>query len=128
MPWNDNANPGPWGSPPPPENKGPGSRGPKRPSGGPPPRGPGGPGFGDYQQRFIERFNAWFRGPGGRPRPSAVATLAGAVLGLWLMSGFYIVQPSERAVISTFGAFTRTEGPGLRYHVPSPIERVVRVP
>ena len=127
MPWNDNANPGPWGSPPPPENKGTGPRGPKRPS-GPPPRGPNGPGFGEYQQRFTERFNQWFRGPDGRPRTSAVAMLGGAVVGLWLMSGFYIVQPNEQAVVSTFGAFTRTAGPGLRYHVPTPIERVVKVP
>lgn len=130
MPWNDNANPGPWGSPPPPENKGPGPRGPKRPSGPPPrgPGGPGGPGFGEYGQRFTERFNEWFRGPDGRPRTAAVATLAGAVLGLWLMSGFYVVQPNERAVVSTFGAFTRTAESGLRYHIPSPVERVVKVP
>lgn len=129
MPWNDNANPGPWGSPPPPDSgKGPTPRGPRRPAGGPPPRGPGGPGFGEYQQRFTERFNEWFRGPDGRPRPSAVATIAGAVVGLWAMSGFYIVQPNEQAVVSTFGAFTRTAGPGLRYHIPAPIERVVKVP
>ena len=117
MPWNDNANPGPWGSPPPPDN-----------GKGPTPRGPGGPGFGDFQQRFIQRFNAWFRGPDGRPRPVAVATLAGAVAGLWLISGFYVVQPNEQAVVTTFGAFTRTAGPGLRYHFPAPVEGVVKVP
>jgi membrane protease subunit HflK len=131
MPWNDNANPGPWGSPPPPENgKSGGPRGPRRPSGPPPrgPGGPGGPGLGDFAQRFTQRFNEWFRGPGGRPRPVAVATLAGGVLGLWLLSGFYIVQPNEQAVVSTFGAYSRIAGPGLRYHVPSPIERIVKVP
>jgi membrane protease subunit HflK len=129
MPWNDNANPGPWGSPPPPESKGPGSRGPRRPS-GPPPKGPtpGGPGFDDFQRRFTQRFNAWFRGPDNRPRPRAVATLAGAVLGLWMLSGVYIVQPNEQAVVSTFGAYTRLAGPGLRYHFPTPVERVVKVP
>ena len=136
MPWNDNANPGPWGSPPPPENKGGsggGPRGPKRPSGpgsrGPGPGGPlGGPSLGDVQQRAIARFNAWFRGPGGRPRPRAIAMLAAGVVGLWALSGFYIVQPNEQAVVSTFGAYTRLAGPGLRYHIPTPFERVIKVP
>jgi len=130
MPWNDNANPGPWGSPPPPENKGPsGPRGPRRPS-GPPPRssGPGGPGLGDFQRRFTQQFNEWFRDPGGRPRPRAIAMLAGGVVGLWLISGFYVVQPNEEAVVSTFGAYTRLAGPGLRYHVPAPFERITKVP
>ncbi|HEX6865987.1 MAG TPA: FtsH protease activity modulator HflK, partial [Caulobacteraceae bacterium] len=133
MPWNDNANPGPWGSPPPPEkddNKGGGPRGPRRPSG---PRGGGGggsgPNFSDFQQRFGRRFSEWFRGPGGgRPRPTAIATLIGAVVGLWLLSGFYMVQPNEQGVVTTFGAYSRLAGPGLRYHLPTPVEKVVKVP
>ncbi|HYG28193.1 MAG TPA: FtsH protease activity modulator HflK [Caulobacteraceae bacterium] len=127
MPWNDNANPGPWGSPPPPENKGGGPRGPRRPSGGPTPPGkPPGAGVGPWAE-YQRRFNAWFRGPDGKPRPRAVAILAGAGAGLFLLSGTYVVQPNEQAVVTTFGAFTRTAGPGLRYHAPL-FERVTKVP
>ncbi len=133
MPWNDNANPGPWGSPPPPEkddSKGGGPRGPRRPSG---PRGGGsgggGPNFGDFQQRYGRRFSEWLRGPGGgRPRPTAVAAIIGIVVGLWLLSGFYMVQPNEQGVVTTFGAYSRLAGPGLRYHFPTPVEKVVKVP
>jgi membrane protease subunit HflK len=79
-------------------------------------------------RRYIDRFNTWFRGPDGRPRPRAVATLAAGLVGLWALSGTYIVQPNEQAVVSTFGAFTRTAGPGLRYHLPAPFERITKVP
>lgn len=126
MPWNDNANPGPWGSPPPPENKGGGPRGPRRPSGPIPPGKPPGVGVGPFAE-YQRRFNAWFRGPDGRPRPRAVAVLAAGFLGLFLLSGTFIVQPNEQAVVSTFGAFTRTASPGLSYHLPI-VERVEKVP
>jgi membrane protease subunit HflK len=47
--------------------------------------------------------------------------------GLWALSGFYMVQPNEEAVVTTFGAYSRSEAPGLRYHLPIPIERVEKV-
>ncbi len=46
-----------------------------------------------------------------------------AVLGLWMASGFYIVNPGENAVIQRFGEWSRTQAdPGLGYHLPAPIE------
>lgn len=52
--------------------------------------------------------------------------LAGiGILALWLSSGFYRVEPDQKAVVLRFGKLVRTEEPGLRYHFPSPIERVV---
>ncbi len=131
MPWNDNANPGPWGSPPPdddrrdplrrPQNQGP--RGPQRPggSGGP------GPDLGAGLERLSQRFRDFINGPGGRPRPGAIAAIVGGVVGLWLLSGFYVVQPNEQAVVTTFGAFSRTADPGLRYRLPWPMERAEKV-
>jgi membrane protease subunit HflK len=48
------------------------------------------------------------------------------VVGLWLLSGFYRVQPDEQGVVLRFGAFNRTTLPGLNYHLPWPIESVLR--
>ncbi|WP_372784858.1 FtsH protease activity modulator HflK [Phenylobacterium sp.] len=67
-------------------------------------------------------------GPGGGVRPGAIAAIAGAVFALWALSGIYQVQPNEEAVVTTFGAYSRSEAPGLRYHLPSPIEHVEKVP
>lgn len=129
MPWNDNANPGPWGAP-----SGDGDKRdptPRRPSrgGGRGPQRPGGPDLG----AGFERLQQWLRdlfggGGGGNVRPGALAAVAGVAFGLWALSGIYIVQPNEQAVVTTFGAYSRSEGPGLRYHLPIPIERVEKVP
>jgi membrane protease subunit HflK len=69
-----------------------------------------------------------FGGPGEGPRPGAVAAVAGGAFALWALSGLYVVQPNEEAVVTTFGAYSRSETPGLRYHLPTPIEHVEKVP
>ncbi len=42
----------------------------------------------------------------------------------WALTGFYRVQPDEQGVVLRFGEYSRTTGPGLRYHLPWPIEAV----
>jgi len=124
MPWNDNANPGPWGSPSGDDKRDP----PRRPSGGGGgPRGPGGPDFNAGFDRISERLRDMMGGPGGQPRRGLIPIVAGGAFAVWALSGFYIVQPSEQAIVMTFGAYSRSETPGLRYHLPSPIERVEKV-
>jgi len=49
----------------------------------------------------------------------------GALAVLWLVSGFYLVASNQIGVVMRFGAFTRIEQPGLRYHLPAPIEEVL---
>lgn len=56
-----------------------------------------------------------------------IGAAAGAVFLLWGASGLFIVQPDEEAVVIRFGAYNRSEGPGLRYHLPAPIETVEKV-
>jgi membrane protease subunit HflK len=132
MPWNDNANPGPWGSPPPEDERrekslrgqGGGPRGPQRPDGGP----GAGPEFDAAFDRLRRRLRGMFGGPGQGVRPGVVAAIIGAAFGLWALSGLYVVQPNEEAVVTTFGAYSRSESPGLRYHLPAPIEHVEKVP
>jgi membrane protease subunit HflK len=48
------------------------------------------------------------------------------ILGIWLLSGFYIVQPDEVGVVKRFGAVSRTTQPGPHYHLPYPVESVLR--
>lgn len=49
-----------------------------------------------------------------------------ALVAVWLASGFYRVQPDEQGVVLRFGAYTRTTLSGLNYHLPWPIETVLR--
>ena len=126
MPWNDNANPGPWGSPSGDgDRKDPPSRRPGGGGGGP--RRPGPPDFNGGFEKISRQLRDMMGGPGGL-KPGVIAAVAGGAFGLWALSGFYVVQPNEQAVVLTFGAYSRSEGPGLRYRLPAPIEQVEKVP
>lgn len=119
----------PWGSP---GGGGGGGGGGRGPGGGGPRRpGPGGPmkapDLDELMRQIGERFRRRFGGPGGRPRSSVFAAVGGAAFAAWCLSGVYIVQPDQEAVVTRFGAYVRSEGPGLRYHLPPPIERVAKV-
>jgi membrane protease subunit HflK len=46
------------------------------------------------------------------------------VLVVWLASGFYIVDASNRGVVLRFGKYYATTQPGPRWHLPYPIESV----
>ena len=128
MPWNDNANPGPWGSPPSGDDDG-RKDPPKRPSGGGPrrPGGPGGPDLNAGLNDLRNRLRGFLGGPGQGVRPGAIAAVAGAAFALWALSGIYQVASNEEAVVTRFGAYDRVEPPGLRYHLPNPIEHVEKV-
>ena len=123
MPWNDNANPGPWGAPPPDDDRR--DNQPRRPQNDRGPRLPPEPN--PNIERLKLRLRRFFGGPGGI-RPGAIGAIAVGVIGLWALSGLYVVQPNEEGVVTTFGAYSRSEQPGLRYHLPSPIEEVAKVP
>lgn len=59
--------------------------------------------------------------PGGVA--GAVAVLA--ILG-WAATGIYIVNPDELGVVKRFGQFAYTTGPGPHWHLPVPIETVLK--
>ncbi len=59
-----------------------------------------------------------------RGNGQAVVLALAALAALWMASGFYQVAADQVGVVTRFGAFVRTEMPGLRYHLPSPIEEV----
>lgn len=59
---------------------------------------------------------------------AVVALVLLALLGVWVYTGFYQLQPGEAAVILRFGEHAYTEvDEGLRWHWPSPIETEERV-
>ena len=49
-----------------------------------------------------------------------------AILFFWFLSGFYTVEQEERAVVMRFGKYVRDENSGLHYHLPYPIENVIK--
>jgi membrane protease subunit HflK len=93
-------------------------------------QGPGGPrpGFEPPLFRLLrqafDRLRAWFGAPGAGPRRAMI--VCGLLLALWLLSGFYRVEPDQLGVVQRFGAFVRIASPGLNYHLPWPIESVTR--
>ena len=54
--------------------------------------------------------------------------LIGALVVLFLFTGFYQVAADEVAVIQRFGKYVRTAGPGPHLRLPFGIERITRVP
>lgn len=142
MPWSDNSDsgkpaqkpgpkPGPWGAPPPAGGRGEEPANQDRPR-GEGPRRPGAPQPPEDLMALLRRlrrrveteFGAF--GPGLGPR--IVPAIVLAVAGIWLLSGFYDVQANQQGVVTTFGAYSRSAGPGWHYHLPMPIERVEQIP
>ncbi|HET9701557.1 MAG TPA: FtsH protease activity modulator HflK, partial [Burkholderiales bacterium] len=100
----------------------------------------GPPDLDELWRQFNRRLNSMFGrrggdggGPSG-PGPGGGLSLPsfkggpGLVLGLialvWVASGFYIVDASQRGVVLRFGKYFETTMPGPRWHLPYPIESV----
>ncbi len=61
-------------------------------------------------------------GPGLRQFGGGLGLLGLLILVVWLASGFYVVDESQRAVVTTFGKYTKTTGPGLNWRLPYPFQ------
>ena len=47
---------------------------------------------------------------------------------MWLVfTSTHSISPGERGVVTQFGRYSRTLGPGVSFTLPSPIERVKKV-
>jgi len=120
MPWNDQSgSKNPWGGSSGGNNQGP-WRGGGRPNGGGQNRPPD---IEDVIRKAQERMRNMFpNGFGGTGRFLFLLIIL-AIL-LWLGSGFYRVESTQVGVVQRFGAFERLTEPGLRYHLPWPVETV----
>ncbi len=70
------------------------------------------------------------RSSGGGAFPTSVLRnyAIGAVVFLFLFTGFYQVAADEVAVVQRFGRYVRTAGPGPHFRLPFGLERITRVP
>lgn len=74
----------------------------------------------DFQNRLKKKIPS---GPGGGGISKfSIALVVGILFLLWLSSGFFRVQEGELAAVLRFGEAVRVASPGLRYHIPAPIE------
>ena len=87
-------------------------------------RGPQGPKVEDIIKRSQDKLRGVL--PGGFGSGPGLLIILLVAIALWGFSGIYQVQPDELGVVLRFGAINRIAPPGLRYHLPVPIESVER--
>jgi membrane protease subunit HflK len=107
---------GPWGEPPK-RNRGGGSAGPRNVT---------------SLDEFLRKGRARFGGDGSgfQNGPSSKLIKWGilALVLAWLIfTSFHVVAPGERGVVTQFGRYSRTLGPGVGMTLPAPIEAVQKV-
>ncbi|MBP0628929.1 MULTISPECIES: FtsH protease activity modulator HflK [unclassified Cupriavidus] len=68
--------------------------------------------------------NQGFGGPRtpGKSSGVGVGVIVAAVVGIWLASGFFMVQEGQTAVILQFGKFKYSAGPGINWRLPWPVQ------
>jgi membrane protease subunit HflK len=100
-------------------------------------KGGGPPDLDELWRDFNRRLGGLFGkkgggtgGDGGGGMPSLSPRQFGGGIGLlgiliavvWLISGFYIVDASQRGLVLQFGSYKETTDPGLRWRLPWPIQ------
>ncbi len=95
----------------------------------------GPPDLDELMRNFNQKLGSLFgrkgggndnRTPGGGPGMAQFGGGAGILIALvflvWLASGFYIVDASQRGMVLRFGKFVEETQPGPHWHLPYPIE------
>jgi membrane protease subunit HflK len=93
-----------------------------------PDQGP--PDLDEVFRNLRRRFGGVFGGGGGgrgagSPSPIrgfSIGTIALVLLVIWAFTGLYQVDAAERGLVLRFGKYVTTTQPGLRWHLPWPIE------
>src|SRR3954471_8176747 len=80
---------------------------------------------------WLRRGRARFGGGGGLPGRPDRSLIAWAVAGfilVWLVfTSVHSISPGQRGVVSRFGRYSSTLGPGVSFTLPSPIDRVKKI-
>ena len=123
MAWNEPGGNGndndPWGN--------------RKNSGGP-------PDLDEFFKNLSEKLNALLGGgnkkrsggggnfPSGPKLNSMAMSIIGSLLFVvWLLTGFYVIQPAESGVVTQFGRHVNTTTSGVNWHIPWPVQTVTRV-
>jgi modulator of FtsH protease HflK len=89
----------------------------------PPSRNSRNPDLDEFLQGLQKPLKPWFSGGKLGTRVFAVVAVVG--IAIWAFSGIFRVEADEHGVVLRFGEINRLVQPGLRYHLPYPIEQVV---
>lgn len=81
----------------------------------------------EWQKNFRRILGGGGGGAGAGAGGSGGYVLVIMLLVAWGLTGFYRVDEAERGVVQRFGKHTATTSPGLRWHLPFPIETVDKV-
>jgi membrane protease subunit HflK len=87
------------------------------------------PGGGDLDQAFKDwqkRIESLFGGGGGGSA-TPLLVIGILVVGGWMLTGLYQVQPGNQGVVQRFGKHVQTVGDGWGWRLPWPIETVTKV-
>ena len=84
--------------------------------------------FDEFVRRSRARFGGGGGGLPGQPSRSLVMWGVIGVLILWLLlTSFHVISPGQRGVVSRFGRYSSTLGPGVSMTLPAPFDRVVKI-
>lgn len=82
----------------------------------------------DLLRRGRARFGGGGGGLPGRPDRSLILWAIVAFIAIWLIfTSTHSISPAERGVVTRFGRYSYTLGPGVGWTLPSPIDRVKKV-
>jgi membrane protease subunit HflK len=86
-------------------------------------RGPQ-PNLEEVLRRGQDRFRRMM--PGGFGSGRGVIAVLLVLIAAWALSGIFTVEPNEEGIVLRFGAIDRSALPGLRYHIPYPVETYLK--
>jgi membrane protease subunit HflK len=90
------------------------------------------PNFEDLFRRGHNSFNDAYKklksndNSGGGNSGKLAAIIVAIISFVWLSTGFYVVDEGEQALVIRFGKYQRTASTGLNYHLPEPIEQIIK--
>lgn len=109
-------------------------------------RNDGPPDLNEVWERFNRQLSGLFGGKRPPPPPgqnggeppqfqpdlkhagAGVGLVVAAVVAVWGLSGVFIVQEGEQAVVTTFGKYSKTVDAGIQWRLPYPFQRHETVP
>lgn len=84
----------------------------------------------NFQKKLSGIFGGGNKGSGSSSSSGGgmgMGLIAVVILGLWAASGIYKIEQAERGIVMQFGAYKETVQSGLHWHLPRPIQSVIKV-